>query len=238
MVLLCRQSWDRVKSGQSSDGCCMDIYRWNGWYENDKIIVWNLDRARWIEMRLTKGCSLLTRYYLLEICKAELNEMLHLQISVGEGIVSGTLYLLLSSASLAILLRVIWFKFNPFSRKVFFQKPGHAGALFCTKAATIAIAVVLIVTIACQVLLFFVFSLFFFVVWATFIHCNDSMIHNHMTVYLSVCLFECLLVCLFVYVSVCVCVVCLFVCNPFVYHKIWCTLILCALWFLVRFDKC
>ena len=75
---------------------------------------------------------MLTRYYLLEICKAELNEMLHLQISVftkgllltilrylkindllhlqisvGEGIVSGTLYLLLSSASLAILLRVI-----------------------------------------------------------------------------------------------------------------------------------
>ena len=82
------------------------------------------------------------------------------------------------------------------------------------------------------------FFVFFFVVWATFIHCNDSMIHNHMTVYLSVCLFECLLVCLFVYVSVCVCVVCLFVCNPFVYHKIWCTLILCALWFLVRFDKC
>ena len=43
------------------------------------------------------------------IWKGQFKEMtLHLQISVGEGIVSGTLYLLLSAASIAILLRVIF----------------------------------------------------------------------------------------------------------------------------------
>jgi len=69
-------------------------------------------------------------YYFVDSLGTELKV-----ISVGEGIVSGTLYLVLAAASLAILLR----------------KPGHAGALYCTKAATIAIAVVLIVTIACQI---------------------------------------------------------------------------------------
>ena len=40
--------------------------------------------------------------------------------------------------------------------KRFQQKPGHAGTLYCTKSATISIAVVLIITIGCQVV-FFIF---------------------------------------------------------------------------------
>merc|ERR1719327_2541034 len=31
------------------------------------------------------------------------------------------------------------------------RKPGHAGTLYCTKSATISIAVVLIITISCQI---------------------------------------------------------------------------------------
>ena len=142
----------------------------------------------------------------------------HLQISVGEGIVSGTLYLLLSSASLAILLRVIWFNILsrlclfekwPHFKEGVFQKPGHAGALFCTKAATIAIAVVLIVTIACQVLLFFVFSLFFSLLFGLLLFI--AMIQWSIIIWLYICQFACLSVCWFVYLCMFLFVFVLFV---------------------------